>query len=118
MLCCSKCGETKPETEFRPGWEMCINCTERARINFYNRVKSGETYRDKPKRGKKIRVKVAPDHPANAIHKRCPGCKAHIWVVQTDQEILCWKCQVKLKITKALRDSTCHRGGVILNVVK
>lgn len=118
MLYCSKCKTMKPKNEFRPGWTMCSDCTDQARIEFYNRVKSGETYKDKPSRGSKIRKKIVPDHADGAIHKRCPGCRAHVWVDQTETTMLCWKCKAKLKITKALRDSTYHRGGVILNVIK
>ena len=118
MLYCPKCETMKPKNEFRPGWSMCLTCAEHTRIDFYNRVKSGETVKNKPLKGGHIHTKITPDHPANAIHKRCPGCKTHVWVDQTDNEMLCWKCKAKLKITKALRDSTYHRGGVILNVIK
>jgi len=118
MLYCSKCGNMKPKNEFRPGWDMCSDCADQTRNDFYERVKSGETVKNRQHRGGKIRKRIIPTHAAGAIHKRCPGCKTHVWVDRANNEMLCWKCKAKLKITKALRDSTYHRGGVILSVIK
>lgn len=58
-----------------------------------------------------------PEKPENSVPKRCPTCRAHLWVVRTDTQMSCWKCQEKLRIVQALRDSTYHRHGVILQVI-
>lgn len=108
----------KPEEDFRPGWIICSDCVNQARTDFYNRVKTGETIKNRKPKDIKKHVKVIPDHAAGAIHKRCPHCNTHVWVDQTDTETTCWKCQEKLKITKAIRNSTYHRGGLILSVIK
>lgn len=68
-------------------------------------------------RPKKSRLR-APPRPRDSVHKRCPSCNTHLYVMQTDNFMHCWKCGKKLKITHALRSSTFRIGGIILSVVE
>lgn len=65
---------------------------------------------------KKPMKKFVPK-PEGSIHKRCTECKAHVFVLATEEYMDCWKCGQKFKIVKAIRDSTLHRGGIILRVI-
>jgi hypothetical protein len=117
MKFCIKCSEFKPNDSFCCDWdEVCLDCASKARQSFYNRVTSGETCKHtNPNR------KVQPRPPKRApgsIHKRCPSCKTHVYVDQTEPSLFCWKCGAKFDVAKALRDTSHHRGGVILNEVR
>ena len=107
----------KNESEFSTGWTICSGCAAQAKVDFYHRVKTGETLKNKEPRVKKKKLKSS-NRPEGAIHKRCPCCNTHLWVVQTEEKMVCWKCRSNLKITQALRDSTYHRHGVILSVIE
>jgi predicted RNA-binding Zn-ribbon protein involved in translation (DUF1610 family) len=112
------CGLFKPASSFENSsdWQvLCSECQAKAKENFYNRIKSGETCKHTrpPKRIKRR----APEKPVDSVHKRCPSCNTHLWVVQTERSMRCWKCGQELRIAQALRDSTYHRHGVILSVV-
>lgn len=109
MIKCKVCDEIKNEAEFsrhRFGYSStCKNCTDLIKKN----ITGGKVFTTRRKhKGERL------EKPAGSIHKRCPSCKAHVYVVQTEENFKCWKCGTEYRIVKAIRDSTLHRGGVIL----
>lgn len=114
MRYCGKCDSMKDESEFpKNSWyEICSQCATRARENFYNRVKSGETCKH-TRPAKKVRY-GAPKKPENGFQKRCPHCNTHVWAVQTEKVMACWKCGKEIKITDVGEASTYHLHGLIL----
>jgi hypothetical protein len=120
MNYCTLCKTMKEDSEFsitgrNTQTVLCLECAAKAKENFYKRVKSGETTKGKARVEKPSRK--APKKPEGSVLKRCPFCNANVWVIQTDSEMCCWKCSIKLKISQALRNSAYHRHGVILSVI-
>lgn len=119
-LLCTRCKIMKNESSFSPShrnsWSsLCADCKAQAKQSFYNRIRTGETMKHKAPRNRSL--PRAPPRPEGSFHKRCPSCRTHLWVIQTDLFMPCWKCGKELKITHALRDNTCHKHGIILTEV-
>jgi ribosomal protein S27AE len=117
---CAKCFTLKNESDFpkhRFGLSStCRECTVRAkeRLKAESKSKSGTNTLDllvSPRREPQKRFE-------GAIHKRCPECNANIFVCKTDSRHTCWKCDSVLKIGEALRDTSHHKGGIILEAVR
>jgi hypothetical protein len=51
------------------------------------------------------------------VHKRCPEGNGNILIDRRWTTYQCWKCDTVLKVTPALRDTSYHRGGIILEAV-
>jgi len=114
MRFCLKCDTMKEDSEFpKNSWyEICSECTVKARESFYSRVKSGETCKHTIP-AKKVYY-GAPEKPQNGFKKRCPHCNTHVWAVQTDKVMTCWKCGKEIKIVDVGEGSTYHLHGMIL----
>lgn len=116
MKYCKECEVLKNDCDFpkhRFGYSStCKDCTskikEKLKVESFAKGK-GKVYTTRRKSHGEALLK-----PEGSIHKRCPSCRAHVYVVQTDSFLRCWKCGTDFKIVKALRDSTLHRGGIIL----
>lgn len=116
---CMKCLTLKKESDFpkhRFGISStCRQCTLRAkeRRKVESKLKSGTKTLDllvSPRREPQRRFE-------GAVHKRCPECNGNIFIDRRWTTYQCWKCDTVLKVIPALRDTSYHRGGIILEAV-